>query len=90
MSLKDKDTIITFDKASFKFNIDNNDEYSEDNSEKEYQQELEDEYNNIEYFDNTCAVIHNELIQFANQKSLTLCEYLSDDAMKQFVSDILN
>jgi len=57
-----------------------------DNENYEYEKEIEDEYENLEYFENTIDIIHKELIYYIESKSITLGEYLNKDKLNMFLS----
>jgi hypothetical protein len=74
------------DKTSkfIKYNVyDENDNNFSDNDEeleKDYQEELDQEY----YYD-TIYNIHSSMIEFINNKSLPICEYLDLNSFTSFV-----
>jgi uncharacterized membrane-anchored protein len=57
-----------------------------DNENYEYEKEIEDEYENLEYFENTIDIIHKELIYYIENKSITVGEYLKKDKLNMFLS----
>jgi hypothetical protein len=51
--------------------------YLNDNDEEKFE----------EYFDDTLYIIHTNLINFVENKSLPLCEYLNTKSIKKFIID---
>ena len=56
------------------------------NENDEYEKQIEDDYENLEYFENTIDIIHKELIYYIENKSITLGEYLNKDKLNMFLS----
>ena len=56
------------------------------NNENNNYEEEDNYYENIEYFENTINIIHNELINYIESKSLTLGEYLNKDKLNMLLS----
>jgi len=56
------------------------------NENNEYEKQIEDEYEKLEYFENTIDIIHKELIYYIENKSITVGEYLKKDKLNMFLS----
>ena len=65
------------------------DEYNDNNSDNEnfYLNDREEEKIEEEYLADTILIIQKNLINFVEEKSLPLCEYLSLDSIEKFLND---
>jgi hypothetical protein len=57
-----------------------------DENDDDYEKQIEDNYKNLEYFENTVDIIHKELICYIENKSITLGEYLNKNNLRKFLS----
>jgi len=55
-------------------------------NDDDYEKQIEDNYKNLEYFENTVDIIHKELICYIENKSITLGEYLNKNNLRKFLS----
>lgn len=62
----------------------NFDDLNDENDD--YEKHIEDDYENLEYFENTVDIIHKELIYYIENKSITLGEYLNKNNLRKFLS----
>ncbi len=65
----------------------NEDDDFESEQEKNYLNDEDDEKIEEEYFTNTISIIQKNLLNFVEDKSLPLCEYLHIKSIKKFIND---
>ena len=73
-------------KNNIMFNEEDDEYYSD--SESDFDSELEDIIEE-EYYQDTLKLIHKELLNYVEMKSLPICEYLTIEYIHSFISDVL-